>query len=78
MLPVKISEGVHWVGALDPQLRVFDIIMKADHGTTYNSYLITGGERAAGVVTSDAQIYVGVFEGGGWVVGPRGSGYVFL
>jgi len=57
MLPVKISEGVHWVGALDPQLRVFDIIMKADHGTTYNSYLVTGGEKLAVVDTVKAPFY---------------------
>jgi flavorubredoxin len=46
MRPVRIAEGVHWVGALDPQLRVFDIIMRADHGTTYNSYLVTGEKTA--------------------------------
>jgi NADH oxidase (H2O-forming) len=48
---VKISEGVHWVGALDPELRVFDIIMKTEHGTTYNAYLIQGSEKTALVET---------------------------
>lgn len=57
MLPVEIAEGVHWVGALDPQLRVFDIIMKADHGTTYNSYLVTGGDKVAVVDTVKAPFY---------------------
>ena len=57
MLPVKIAEGVHWVGVLDPQLRVFDIIMKADHGTTYNSYLVTGGEKVAVVDTVKGPFY---------------------
>jgi len=57
MLPVEIAEGVHWVGALDPQLRVFDIIMKADHGTTYNAYLITAGDKVAVVDTVKAPFY---------------------
>ena len=47
MHPVELKNGVWWVGALDPQLRVFDIIMKADHGTTYNSYLVKGSEKTA-------------------------------
>lgn len=57
MLPVELAEGVHWVGALDPQLRVFDIIMKADHGTTYNAYLITAGDKVAVVDTVKAPFY---------------------
>jgi flavorubredoxin len=40
MRPVELREGVWWTGVLNPQLRVFDIIMLADHGTTYNSYLV--------------------------------------
>ena len=47
MRPVEMKEGVWWAGILDPQLRVFDIIMRADHGTTYNSYLVKGEEKAA-------------------------------
>lgn len=42
----KIAEGVHWVGVLDPDLKVFDIIMPLEHGTTYNSYLIQGEKTA--------------------------------
>ena len=43
---MQVSEGVYWVGALDPDLRVFDIIMKADYGTTYNAYLVKGEKTA--------------------------------
>jgi flavorubredoxin len=39
---LKIRENLHWVGARDPGLRVFDIIMNTEYGTTYNSYLIKG------------------------------------
>lgn len=37
----KISENVYSVGVINPSLRVFDIIMKANYGTSYNSYFIT-------------------------------------
>ena len=40
MGPVKVKEGLYWIGALDPERRVFDVIMPLDRGTTYNSYLI--------------------------------------
>jgi flavorubredoxin len=49
-----MKDGVNWVGALDPQLRIFDIIMKADHGTTYNAYLVKGKEKAAVIDTVKA------------------------
>ncbi len=54
MHPVELKNGVWWVGALDPQLRVFDIIMKADHGTTYNAYLVKGSDKTAVIDTNKA------------------------
>ena len=44
---VSLSERVHWIGAFDPDLRTFDIILKTANGTTYNSYLIRGSEGVA-------------------------------
>ncbi|MBN1561310.1 FprA family A-type flavoprotein [candidate division KSB1 bacterium] len=40
MKPFAIKNNVYWIGALHPDLRVFDIIMTTKNGTTYNSYLI--------------------------------------
>ncbi len=40
MKPFEIQPGVSWIGALHPDLRVFDIIMKTKNGTTYNSYML--------------------------------------
>lgn len=37
---VEIKNDVYWVGVKDPDLKVFDIIMTTDKGSTYNSYLI--------------------------------------
>jgi flavorubredoxin len=47
MQAVEVVPGVRWVGVLDSHLRVFDVIMQAPHGTTYNSYLIEGRDRVA-------------------------------
>jgi len=78
MLPVKIAGGVHWVGALDPQLRVFDIIMKADHGTSYNAYLITGGEKVAVVDAVKAPFYEEYIENIRSLVDPKDISYVVV
>ena len=43
----KITEDLFWVGALDPNLRIFDIIMETKFGTSYNSYLLKGSDGIA-------------------------------
>lgn len=43
----KITEDLFWVGALDPNLRIFDIIMETKFGTSYNSYLLQGSDGIA-------------------------------
>lgn len=45
MKSYKIREDLIWVGALDPKLRVFDIIMNTPYGTTYNSYVVKSNEK---------------------------------
>ena len=46
MEPVKIKEDVYWIGVLDPNLVVFDIVIPTEYGTTYNSYLVRGEKTA--------------------------------
>jgi len=48
---VTLSERVHWVGALDPSLRTFDIILKTANGTSYNAYVVRGSEGVAVIDT---------------------------
>lgn len=36
----KITEDFIWTGTLDPELRIFDIVVKTEYGSTYNSYLL--------------------------------------
>ena len=44
---VPVAEGVHFVGAFDPKIRTFDIIMKTANGSSYNSYVVRGSEGVA-------------------------------
>lgn len=43
----KITDNLFWVGALDPNLKIFDIIMETKFGTSYNSYLLKGSNGIA-------------------------------
>ncbi len=47
MKPFKLAENLYWNGILDPGLRVFDIVMMTEFGTTYNSYTLRGSEKTA-------------------------------
>lgn len=40
MSMVEVRENLYWVGAQDPNLRVFDVVMRTEYGTSYNSYLL--------------------------------------
>jgi len=54
MAPVEICPGIYSVGVQDPDLRIFDVIMHAEHGTSYNSYLVCGSAKAALIETVKA------------------------
>lgn len=59
---VPLSERVHWVGALDPLLRTFDIILKTANGTTYNAYVVRGEQGVAIIDTVKAAFAEEFFE----------------
>ncbi|MEG1686902.1 MAG: FprA family A-type flavoprotein [Angelakisella sp.] len=43
----QIKPGIYAVGAQNPAMRVFDIVMSTDFGTSYNSYLVRGNQKTA-------------------------------
>jgi flavorubredoxin len=47
MRPREIRRGIYWVGAVDWDRRLFDSLIPLPDGTSYNSYLIQGSEKAA-------------------------------
>lgn len=46
MSAIKIKDGIYSVGVLNPNMRIFDVVMRTDYGTSYNSYLIKGEKTA--------------------------------
>ena len=53
MKPRLICEGVHWVGAVDWNRRLFDSLIPLPGGTSYNAYLVQGIDKTALVDTVD-------------------------
>jgi flavorubredoxin len=49
----KIKNGIHWVGAIDWDRRLFDELIPLPDGTTYNAYLVEGSEKTALIDTVD-------------------------
>jgi len=47
MPAIAMKDGVYWVGVRDPELRIFDLVMTTDVGTSYNAYLIKGSSKTA-------------------------------
>jgi flavorubredoxin len=43
---LEITNDVKWIGALDPDLVTFDVVMETKYGTTYNSYFINAEKKA--------------------------------
>src|SRR5665647_1856987 len=42
---LNLTPDVKWIGILDPDIRVFDIVMSTEHGSTYNSYFINAAKK---------------------------------
>lgn len=57
MKSLELKKDIHWVGALDPNLRIFDIIMYTPYGTSYNSYVVKGSEKTAVFETVKAEFF---------------------
>jgi flavorubredoxin/NADPH-dependent 2,4-dienoyl-CoA reductase/sulfur reductase-like enzyme/rubredoxin len=51
MKKLLIKENIWWMGAIDHHLRVFDIIMYTEFGTSYNAYLVKGSKKTALIET---------------------------
>ncbi|MCI9478730.1 MAG: FAD-dependent oxidoreductase [Lachnospiraceae bacterium] len=53
----KLRENFYWAGILDDSLRVFDIIMYTEFGTTYNSYVYKAGDKTILFETAKAKYF---------------------
>ena len=74
----QIKEGVYSVGALNPALRVFDIVMSTDYGTSYNSYLVKGSAGTALIDVCHRSFFRVYLENIREVCDPREIDYIVL
>lgn len=54
---VKLRDDFYWTGVTDENLRVFDIIMYTEFGTTYNSYVLKAGDKTILFETAKAKFF---------------------
>lgn len=54
---IKLRDNFYWTGIIDDQLRVFDIIMYTEFGTTYNSYIMRAGDKTILFETAKAKFF---------------------
>ncbi|MFI3230583.1 MAG: FprA family A-type flavoprotein [bacterium] len=52
-----VKDDIYWVGALDFDIKTFDIVMHTDFGTTYNSYVVKGSEKIALIETAKLKFF---------------------
>lgn len=57
MKSIKLRDDFYWTGIIDDQLRVFDIIMYTEFGTTYNSYVMKAGDKIILFETAKAKFF---------------------
>ena len=48
---LKLTPHIYSVGVLNPAMRVFDIIMETEYGTSYNAYYVEGEHKRALIET---------------------------
>lgn len=74
---IQISDSIYSVGVLNPNLRVFDIVMRTEYGTTYNSYLVRG-EKTALIETCHDTYFDAFLENIRAVCNPEEISYIIL
>lgn len=62
MKSIKLREDFYWTGIIDDKLRVFDIIMYTEFGTTYNSYVMKAGDKTVLFETAKAKFFDNYLE----------------
>lgn len=76
--PVEIKPKVWWTGSLDPDLRIFDIVMRTEFGTSYNSYIVSGNTKTALIEVTKENFWDSYLQTIGKVVDPAAIDYIIL
>src|SRR5471030_980642 len=59
---LELKKDFYWTAVLDPDLKVFDIVMETEFGTSYNSYLLKTSEKIVLFETAKAKFLDGYLE----------------
>lgn len=78
MKTINITPDLTWIGALDPKLKVFDIIMETEFGTSYNSYLLKSNDSVAVFETVKDKFFDSYLEKIKTLVDPSRIEYIIL
>jgi len=78
MKSLQLLPNLTWVGALDPDLRTFDIIMETKFGTTYNSYVLKGKTKTALIETAKLKTFDQYIAKVKEVVDPKDVDYIIV
>ncbi len=78
MSAIKITDNLYSVGILNPAMRIFDVVMKTDYGTSYNSYILKGKEKTALIEVSHANFFDSYLNNIKEVCEPSSIDYIIL
>lgn len=78
MSAIKVSEGIYSVGILNPNMRIFDIVMTTEYGTSYNSYIVKGENKTALVEVCHASYFDSYLNNIKEVCNPKDIDYIIL
>lgn len=78
MKTLKLRNDFYWAGIVDDTLRVFDIIMYTEFGTTYNSYVMKAGDKVILFETAKAKFFEDYLEKLGEIVDVKKIDYLVV
>lgn len=78
MSAVKIQDNFYWVGIQDHKLRVFDVVMETQYGTSYNSYILKTGTFTVLFETVKAKFFDNFLENIREVCDPSEIDYIVV
>lgn len=76
--PLEVQKDIYWVGALDRDIRTFDIVMYTEYGTTYNSYIVKGSDKTAIIEASKDKFFEEHMERIKEVTDPKNIDYLIV
>jgi flavorubredoxin len=76
--PLKISQGVHWVGVNDRAKRLFEGLWTIPEGVSYNSYLVQGTEKTVLIDSVLGEFYEEHIEKIKWLTDSSEINYVVV